>query len=508
MPRRKSVKAIVDDEAACSDGANDSESLECTSSIADFIDNDCPVEGEHEANALLDLYEMSKEADVYKVVRDQIECGARDPRTLAPTATGKRGRGRPKKAAPAQESTTRLQRTLLSVTVWSAGNLPEVVFTKGARWIDEMHALDPDFAAFMAFEKGPLAGNMHIQMVVNIFCAGARQANAVIRKAFGLNDKDDFGKKMIQDGKVMAKSLTGVNLHTWHGMLGYCQKDHGRPWFMSHMVNVQPEDLEEGTKLYIAMGSGDLKKRSLLDVKTLMNKIELYYRYKCAGRENANDDVVTILRDMLRTGLYIPSMSWICPPGAGGMNEERFKAVFKLAVNFEQTTNTDVRMIFMSPDYRNAELRQTYVDEIAKCALRDWQRDLLKILSLPPPDRVIQWWWEPIGNAGKTFMSKYLTSTRNAVVCQFMKKEDMLHVLCKRIKSSTKVIVFDMVRTSQGDLSALYEVLEMVSDRLLCSGKYDSQQMYIPKVHVVVFANYPPDITAMSADRWEVREIE
>ncbi len=81
-------------------------------------------------------------------------------------------------------------------------------------------------------------------------------------------------------------------------------------------------------------------------------------------------------------------------------------------------------------------------------------------------------------------------------------------LLCKRIKSTTNVIVFDLVRTSQGDLGALYEVLEMVSDRLLCSGKYDSQQMYIPKVHVVVFANYPPDITAMSADRWEVREIE
>lgn len=147
-----------------------------------------------------------------------------------------------------------------------------------------------------------------------------------------MNDKDDFGKKMVHDGKVMAKTLTGVNLHTWHGMLGYCQKDHGRPRFMSHMVNVQPEDLEEGMKLYIAMRAGDLKKRSLLDAKTLMNKIELYYRYKCAGRENADDDVVSILRDMLRTGLYMPTVSWICPPGAGGMNEERPKAVFKLAV--------------------------------------------------------------------------------------------------------------------------------------------------------------------------------
>lgn len=51
------------------------------------------------------------------------------------------------------------------------------------------------------------------------------------------------------------------------------------------------------------------------------------------------------------------------------MKEERLKVVFKLAVNFEETTNTDVRMMFMSLDYRNAEMRQTYMDQIASCAL-------------------------------------------------------------------------------------------------------------------------------------------
>ena len=62
--------------------------------------------------------------------------------------------------------------------------------------------------------------------------------------------------------------------------------------------------------------------------------------------------------------------------------------------------------------------------------------------------------------------------------------------------------MFDLVRTSQDDaVRVVYEVLEMVSDRLLSAGKYESQQMYIPKVHVVVFANYPPDATAMSTDR-------
>ena len=73
-------------------------------------------------------------------------------------------------------------------------------------------------------------------------------------------------------------------------------------------------------------------------------------------------------------------------------------------------------MIFMSPDYRNAELHQTYVDD---CKVR-----VARLAARPPPDRVsssplIQWWWEPIGKAS---MGKYLTATRAAVVCQLMKK--------------------------------------------------------------------------------------
>ena len=71
------------------------------------------------------------------------------------------------------------------------------------------------------------------------------------------------------------------------------------------------------------------------------------------------------------------------------------------------------------------------------------------------------------------------------------------------------MVVFDLVRTTSNVdcLKVIYEVLEMVSDGVLSSGKYDSTQMAIQPVHVVVFANYPPEMHTMSQDRWAVREI-
>ena len=107
-------------------------------------------------------------------------------------------------------------------------------------------------------------------------------------------------------------------------------------------------------------------------------------------------------------------------------------------------------------------------------------------------------------------MAKYLVLKFDATVVQYIRKEDMLHMLCKKIKETTRVVVFDLVRTTSSPdcCNIIYEVLEMVSDSVLSSGKYDSTQMAIQPVRVVVFANYPPDMHTMSLDKWAVREID
>ena len=96
----------------------------------------------------------------------------------------------------------------------------------------------------------------------------------------------------------------------------------------------------------------------------------------------------------------------------------------------------------------------------------------------------------------------------DAIVVQLMKKDDMLHMLSKCITTTTRVIVFDLVRAAEhGEVDVVYEVIEMIKDQYLCSGKYDSTSKHLAPMHVIVFANFAPDTTMMSADRWHVHEI-
>ena len=50
-------------------------------------------------------------------------------------------------------------------------------------------------------------------------------------------------------------------------------------------------------------------------------------------------------------------------------------------------------------------------------------------------------------------------------------------------------------------------VAKCVSDRLLCSGKYNSTVTHLKALHVVAFSNYAPETSAMSADWWNVVRI-
>jgi len=74
----------------------------------------------------------------------------------------------------------------------------------------------------------------------------------------------------------IVKELTGDKLHTWVVILGYCQKDFANLWFKFHMTdNDREEDLEEGVRLYLKLGAGDLKKRGFLTPRDLLSKMHI-----------------------------------------------------------------------------------------------------------------------------------------------------------------------------------------------------------------------------------------
>ena len=182
--------------------------------------------------------------------------------------------------------------------------------------------------------------------------------------------------------------------------------------------------------------------------------------------------------------------------------------MFTIMKDFEKTTRSDVRTIFFEPDHRFSEMHMELAEHYATVILRDWQREIVDVVLSAPNSRAAHWAWDAVGNVGKTFLERHLMFHHDAIVVQLMKKDDMLHMLSKSITKKTRVIVFDLVRAAEhGEVDVVYEVIEMIKDQYLCSGKYDSTSKHLQKMHVIVFANFAPDTTMMSADRWHVHEI-
>ena len=127
--------------------------------------------------------------------------------------------------------------------------------------------------------------------------------------------------------------------------------------------------------------------------------------------------------------------------------------------------------------------------------LRPWQAALVERLQQPitPADRTVNWYHEATGATGKSWLARHLALRHNAVHVQMMKRDDMLHVLGRRIKMTTKIVVFDITRTRAVENPLLiYEVLEMLKDGQISSGKYDSCVMPVSPCTLLCFRTRRP----------------
>jgi len=149
-----------------------------------------------------------------------------------------------------------------------------------------------------------------------------------------------------------------------------------------------------------------------------------------------------------------------------------------------------------------ASLRTEYEGVVWK----PWQQQLLDMVSTEPDDRTITWVWEPTGKVGKTFLGNYLLASGKAVLLEMAKKADLAHALSKDLYK--EVVVFDLTRKLENmDLGGLYSLAEGLKNRRIFSPKYDSGLQVFGKKHVIFFANFKPDMTVWSADRYNIIEI-
>lgn len=137
--------------------------------------------------------------------------------------------------------------------------------------------------------------------------------------------------------------------------------------------------------------------------------------------------------------------------------------------------------------------------------LREWQRNLGDKLEKDPDDRTVEWWYDQEGGSGKTAFAKWW----------YLKHPDQTIILsgktcdCKYAVSSMsrapKWIFYTLTRSQEGFVS--YQAIEELKDGVFFNSKYESKMFVMEPPHIVVFANFAPDETKLSIDRWNIVNI-
>lgn len=133
--------------------------------------------------------------------------------------------------------------------------------------------------------------------------------------------------------------------------------------------------------------------------------------------------------------------------------------------------------------------------------LYEWQQKIVdECKKKCTNDRIINWYWEEQGCKGKTVLCKYLISKLNACFISGGTKD-----IAYSLPDNPKIVIMNITRTNEDKVN--YGAIESVKDGLIFSAKYESKTKIFNSPHVYVFANFEPDKSKMSLDRWNVIKL-
>ena len=142
--------------------------------------------------------------------------------------------------------------------------------------------------------------------------------------------------------------------------------------------------------------------------------------------------------------------------------------------------------------------------------LAPWMDKLLAIISEKPNSRSIYWIWEPKGKAGKTHFQKwYELQNKGDVLVLSGKAGDMKNgiIKFKEVNGCVPRVVMCNVPRSTEERFISWQGMEEIKDMLFYSGKYEGGMINDKPPHFVMFANWLPDTSHMSGDRWHICRI-
>lgn len=142
--------------------------------------------------------------------------------------------------------------------------------------------------------------------------------------------------------------------------------------------------------------------------------------------------------------------------------------------------------------------------------LHKWQVDIKEIIMGEIDDRKVYWIYDPIGQGGKTQFCKMMMAedcTKFWMVTNASGSRDFGHAVSNAFNAgwTGHCMLFNLSR--EVEEYNIYGPMEMMKDGVLTTTKFNSRTMIWDSSHVVVMANFMPDYSKLSRDRWVVWKL-
>jgi len=151
-------------------------------------------------------------------------------------------------------------------------------------------------------------------------------------------------------------------------------------------------------------------------------------------------------------------------------------------------------------DTKLKEAEEVMVKAYKDAELRDWQKELIDRVE-GQTDRQVTWVIDPKGGKGKSWLANWLYANKGAFIVDCGKQADIAHAY-----DCQEWVVFDITRSREDNVN--YQVIECFKNGRIFSPKYDSCMKIFKPAKVIVFANWGPELEALSADRWDIVDME
>lgn len=144
--------------------------------------------------------------------------------------------------------------------------------------------------------------------------------------------------------------------------------------------------------------------------------------------------------------------------------------------------------------------------------MRGWQVNLHRELEEKGDSRRIVWYVDKAGKSGKSEFQRHMMRTDpGKVFCSTALDScrDAATVIKGALDAgwSGNTYMINLTRSQEAN-TRMYNYLEQIRDGFLTATKYEGGSVDFDIDHFVVFANWYPNIDALSSDRWCVRELK